>query len=522
MVPAAFTIAGFTLVSRLLGLGRDVLFAYAFGAGRAWDVFVIALTVPNLFRQLFGEGALTSALLPAFVGKDRVSRSDATRLLNAVLGWVCVILGGVAAAGMVLTLLSEPWLPDEKARWISAALRWTLPYAPMICATALMGAALNGVGRFAISAFSPVLFNLLLIAGALSATLVEGEWERVRCLCGALLVAGLVQVAIHLPALRSQGVAVSPSVFPSEWRGSGLSAVVSAFFPAALAGALVQVNELLDLLVAEICIPGDGAVGALYYANRLQQLPLGVVGFSIATAAFPLLSRAAAGEGRVELRRQAERAMRLAWLLAVPSAVGLAALAPQIVSGIFERGRFGPEEVSRTAFLVLLYALGTPFALVNMVLTRTIQATGDTRSPAGIALAGVALNAALNLTLVWPLAEGGIVLATAVTAAVNFHCLRRTAEGIVGGPIAGEAGWRMRVWVASGFAGVAASAGAGLAGGAGPLVSLGLGVAGAIIVFLIAAAGLGIPDVREGLPSIVFRRRYCGGRNAGRRGGSER
>lgn len=476
---SAAVVSFLTLVSRVLGMIRDVAFAYTFGAGQAWDAFVIAFAIPNLFRHLFGEGALASAFLPAFVGRLERSREEARTLLRALCGSMIVILGVLTAAAIGVTFLLEALFEDPKLALTMRTLRITLPYAPLICITAVFGAALNGLRRFAIPALAPVLLNVVLIATIFIEPWSGGDWGQLQLLAWAVVVGGVAQLGSQVPSLVAGGMAPTPS---GGWRRAGLWEVARGFLPAVAGLAVIQVNEALDNVIAELFVAGDGAVSAIYFGNRLNQLPLALIGFSLATAAFPSLASHAARDDTERFQAALRRALELVFFVAVPAAVGLAVLSHESSRLLFQRGEFDAAATGRTATVVIFLALGLPFYSANMVLTRAFYSLRDMATPVRISLTTVGLNLLLNLVLVWPLAEGGIALATSVTGVLNFMLLARAlakrvplgvgslagrwasigaAAGVMAGAVVGlrtvwappNGTWGLSQWMASAIAG---------------------------------------------------------------------
>lgn len=433
--PAA-VVGGFTLLSRVLGMIRDMVFAYIFGAGQAWDAFVIAFAVPNMLRHLFGEGALTSAFVPVFVGKLETSHDSARRLLRALTGSSLAILSAITLAAISVTYLVEAWSDDQKLGLILVTLRITLVYGPLICLTAILGAALNSLRHFAAPAAAPVILNAVTIGAAFLAPPADGEAGRLQFLAWAVVVGGVAQLASQVPPLSARGMAPVPSF---RWRGTGLKEVARGFLPAVAGLAVIQINEVFDNIIAELFVPGDGAVSAIYYANRLNQLPLAVIGFSLATAAFPAMSRHAARGEPVEFSASLRRALGLVFVLAIPAAVGLASISHEASKLLFERGEFGPEATRRTALVLVFLTIGLPFYAANMVLTRGFYSLRDMSTPVRVSLATVGLNLILNIALVFLVAEAGIALATSVTGILNFALLLRALRNRVIVPLGGVA-----------------------------------------------------------------------------------
>lgn len=429
-----------TLVSRVLGLVRDVLSAALIGAGQHWDAFVIAFTVPNLFRRLFGEGALSSAFVA--VHSEHVAKEDhegAARTVNLVATALTLLLSAIVVAGVLLLafvpidrlVAAES---REKAALIASLSAIMFPYLLLVCLTAFLMAVLNSFGRFGVAAATPAALNFLwigvLVAGAVFAIPAT---TLVFVLAGVVVVAGFLQIAMLVPSLRKAGVRVRPDF---RFRDPALRQVLALMLPVVLGLAPTQLNVLVDQYIAEAFIPGDGANSALYYGNRLMQFPLALIGIAMGTAAFPLLARLAASNQREAMAGVSNLAMRVAFFVALPAAVGLFVLAEPIVRLFFEWGRFGPEATARTTPVLAAFALGVPGFCALQIVTRAHYALRDARTPVRVGLAAMALNVVLNLLLVKPLGAAGLALATSVAALVNFAALTfllRARLGAIGG-----------------------------------------------------------------------------------------
>jgi putative peptidoglycan lipid II flippase len=489
-------------------MARDIICASFFGAGLAWDVFVIAFAIPNMFRHLFGEGALSSAFIPAFVARKETGQLDsAGKLLNRLAGWMIKLLGTIVVLGMLIALMISVYSPDVKLALVSETVVITLPYLLLICLTAIMGAALNGVGRFASPAAAPILLNVVLIASAFASPLAGDTRVQLWILSGAVLIGGLAQFGIQIPPLSSAGIRFRP-MFRSE--EDSLREVLRAFLPAVVGLGVIQINEFCDNLIAELLIPGDGAVSALYYANRLNQLPLGIIGFSIATAAFPKMSADAARNDLPALGESLVRAVRLSLWVAIPAAVGLMVLPKEITALLFERGRFDALATDRTFPVVLAYAVGIPFYAATMVLTRAFYSMRDMKTPVRVSLITVGLNLALNVVLVLAISEAGIALATSITGLINFFLLVALLRRRV--PIAARdaESWTLRAVLAAALAGAAAYAVQHIAfppafDTLGRILSTGSAIAAAIVLFYAFSHLFRLSEARQ--IAAVLRRR---------------
>lgn len=455
----ARTMSLLTLASRVLGLVREAAFARTFGAGPLADAFLFALLVPNLARRLFGEGALATAFLPAYAqlrAEDPASaralaRRTATLLLAGLGGAVLVL----AAVLLVIAALS-PGAPPAEAAGVVAdadadrafALRLValmLPFAPLVCTTAVLAAALQDHGRFAPGAAAPIVLNGFVLAALFAGPLVvaAGGPGHVALVAGAVLVAGVAQLAWAASALRraSRGLPDAEGAPDRARVRAALARVRSDLLPVVVGVGALQIGTLLDGLVASwpttvgptvlgADYPLDqGAMAVVGYAQRLYQFPLGVFGIAIATAVYPALARLAApgaDPGRRAFAAELRRGLRLTAFIGLPAAAGLAIVAPALVRALFEGGAFGSGDAARTARVLSMYALGVAAYSMNQVLARGFFARGDLRTPVAIALRMLALNLLLNVTLIWtPLRESALALSTALCATLQTVILLR-------------------------------------------------------------------------------------------------
>ena len=448
---SARLIGAATLLSRILGMARDVLASHYFGAGAVWDAFQLAYRVPNLFRRLFGEGALTAAFVPAFVERlETGRRAEAELLFRRLTTALTLLLVALTIVGVAVTWI----LPgDPQSQRVAEYARIMLPYLPLVCVTAILGGALNGLRHFFAPAIAPVLMNVVLI-GAILATARASREEAGRWQSWAVTAGGGVQLLIVVAALASKGIRPLPEFSLGD---PALREVGGRFAPMVLGLSLVQVNEFMNSLIAQLCVPGAGAVSALSYSNLLVQLPLSLIGTSVATAVFPAMSSAVAGKRGGEFADLTRRALGSTLFLSVPATAGLIVFAAPIVRVIYEHGRFGPEDTARTATALICYAGSLWCYCANLVQVRAFYALGDTRTPVRVSVAMIALGLALNLTLVWPLREAGIALGTSISGLCSFVTLqillRRRSPELGGGAVLGAA---VRALAGSGVMAVAA------------------------------------------------------------------
>ena len=424
MLKSVLTVGGWTMASRVLGFARDILIAARLGAGPVADCFFVALKLPNLFRRLFGEGAFNAAFVPAFAGTlavqgPKVAQQLAERMAALMTLWLSllVILGIIAMPQLMRVL--APGFTDDPAKFALAIelTRITFPYLLLICLTALVSGVLNGLERFAAAAAAPIFFNLLSMAALL--VLTPYVATPAHALAWGVVASGAVQLGLVLWACARAGMALRilklPSLTPE------VRQVLRRMVPGILGAGVTQLNLAIDIIIASF-LPA-GAVSYLYYADRIGQLPLGVIGAAVGTARLPLLSRQVRGGESLSAHRTMNRATELSLLLCLPAAVGQAVAAWPIVGVLFQRGAFGPEEAAATSATLAAYAIGLPAYVLVRIFAPGFFARGDTATPVKVGFAAVALNLALNLLLIQWLSHVGVALATALSAWFNALAL---------------------------------------------------------------------------------------------------
>jgi putative peptidoglycan lipid II flippase len=420
MLRAIATIGGWTMVSRVLGFGRDMLIASRLGAGPLADAFFVALKLPNLFRRFFGEGAFNAAFVPAFAGTlAQRGPAAAQALANHMATLMTLWLVLLTVLGLLLMpQLMQALAPGFAARPEKFALaveltRITFPYLLLICLTALVSGVLNGLGKFAAAAAAPIFFNVVSIAALFILAPVTAT--PAHALAWGVTASGVVQLGFVLWAAKRAGMPVNPLRRPSlspEVRG-----VLRKMGPGMLGAGVTQLNLAIDVIIASF-LP-SGAVSYLYYADRVAQLPLGVIGAAVATALLPILARQLAGGQALSAHRSLNRAIEISLALAVPAALALAVLALPILQALFQRGAFGAAEAQATATALVAYAVGLPAFVLVKVFVPPFFARGDTATPVKIGIFCVALNLALNLVLMGPLQHVGVALSTSIAAWAN-------------------------------------------------------------------------------------------------------
>jgi len=512
LLRSAGSISLATAMSRVLGLMREQVQSYYFGAGLVTDAFLAAFRIPNLLRDLFAEGALSSAFVPTFTAvRQREGPEAAWRLANRLFTMLAVILGAVtllivAFAPWIMRVYASGFTPEKLA--LSATMTRIL--APFLFAVAIAAVAmgmLNTYGRFFIPALAPALLNVAAIASvvALSPVFVRIGWPAGLSLAVGAMAGGLLQFGVQVPAMRALGFR-----FRFDWapRDPGLLRIAWLMLPATIGQAATQINFLVDTWLASRY--GNGPITWLSLAFRLIQLPIGLFGVAIGTANLARVSRDAAQGDREGLRANLAAALRAAALLALPATAGLVALREPIIGVIFEHGAFDRRSTAKTAAALLCYALGLYAYAVTKIQVPTFYALGDTRVPVIASTSAVAAKLAANAVFVLSLPMIGVdpflglALSTSIAAWTNFGVLawglKRRAGSIAGhGVVRGTLGMAL-VALATGVA--CGGAHAGLVrlvpggGTAGEVARLGVAVGVGLAAAAAGAIAMRIPEAR--------------------------
>jgi putative peptidoglycan lipid II flippase len=414
------TVGSYTLVSRLFGFVRDILTASLLGAGPVADAFFVALRLPNLFRSLFAEGAFSAAFVPLFAGTmAEAGKAEARAFAEDVLAvLLTVLLAFVLVCEIFMPVVMSaiaPGFSDDPGKFGLAVelARINFPYLLFIALVALQGGVLNSLDYFAAPAATPIFLNLFLIAALLLSKQFGGHGGH--ALAWAVCAAGFAQFLWLMFSCGRAGVALRLPVPPRLTAGVRRTLAIMA--PGAFGAGVTQVNLLISTMLASFL--AGGSVSFLYYADRLNQLPLGVVGIAVGTAILPPLSRQLRqGDVGAAIATQ-NRGLELALLLTLPAAMALAALAVPILAVLFQRGAFGPADTAATAKALAAYAAGLPAFVLVKVLAPAFFARHDTRTPVKLAVAAMIVNLSLTLLLMRPLAHVGIALATSAAGWVN-------------------------------------------------------------------------------------------------------
>ncbi len=419
MLRGILTVGGWTMVSRVLGLVRDTLLASFLGAGLVADAFFVANRLPNLFRRLFGEGAFNAAFVPSFTGllttEGRASAGHFAEEAMAVLAFWLIGLTLLAEIFMpqVMAALAPGFAHDpQKFRLVVALGRVTFPYMPLICLVAVMSGILNGLDRFAAAAAAPVLYNLTSIGfmlGLLRVLPTAGHAMAVGVSVSGFFQLGLVAWAVRRAGLRLH--------LPRPRLTPRVKTLLRRMGPGLLGAGVTQLNLSVDVIIGSL-LPA-GTVSVLYYADRINQLPLGVIGAAVGTALLPTLSRQVMGPQPAVALATMNRAIEYALVLTIPAALGLVVVAEPILATLFGYGRFDAAAVHLSARALQAYAVGLPAFVLVKVLVPGFFARGDTGTPVRIGMASIGLNLALNLLFMRPLQAQGPALASALAAWFN-------------------------------------------------------------------------------------------------------
>jgi len=438
---AAGVISAATLLSRVLGLIREQIFAAFFGAGLAVDAFQVAFRIPNLLRDLFAEGAMSAAFVPTLTRtQERDGPAEAMRLANLVINFLIVIVSSIC----LLEILGARWIVPLMAPGFGSipgkldlTIQMTQIMAPFLLLVALAAAVmgiLNTRRIFFIPAIAPTMLNLALIASGfiLAPLCPRVGLEPIVGMAFGVILGGVGQLLIQVPALRSQGYRWRPEV---SFHDPGVLRIVTLMAPAAIGLAATQVNIFVNTLLASFLV--QGSVSWLNYAYRLMQLPIGLFGVAIATVTLAEVSRHAAQRNMDELKRTLSFSLRFVLFLTLPATFLLVALAHPIVTLLYEHGRFGPVDSWQTAQALWAYAVGLSAFSAVRILVPVYYSLGMTRVPVTISFVTIGVNVALNIALMGPLKHTGLALATSIASVLNFallfHYLRRRI-----GPIGGR------------------------------------------------------------------------------------
>lgn len=413
-----------TMLSRVLGLARDVVVASSFGASEAADAFFVAFKIPNFLRRLFAEGAFAQAFVPVLSEyREKRELASVQALVNRVaggLGSILLLLTIVAVlAAPAITAVFAPGFylhAEQKFALASQMLAITFPYLMLISLTAFAGAILNSYEHFVIPAFTPVLLNLCLIGSALF--LSPYFEEPVMALAWGVLMAGCVQLLFQVPFLMRIRLLPKPIV---DWQDPGVKKIIQLMLPAIFGVSVAQINLLLDTVLATFL--QTGSVSWLYYSDRLVELPLGVFAIAISTVILPSLSRKSANQSMEDFAKTLDWALRMILLIGLPSALALFYLAEPLLVTLFGYGNMGERDVLMAGQSLRAYACGLLAFMLIKVLAPGYFSRQDMKTPVKIAIRAMIANMLFNLILIYPFAHVGLAAATAMSAFLNAGLL---------------------------------------------------------------------------------------------------
>jgi len=459
-------------MSRVTGLVRESIMARLFGAGLIYDAFMLGFRIPNLTRDLFAEGALSSAFVPTFT--DYLSTRDkpqAARLANLVASAIILVVGAVCALGMifapVLVHLLAPGYAAVPGKF-ELAVRMTRIMFPFLLVVALAAQAmgvLNACNRFGVPAMASTFFNIGSVGFGIFIGYVLGPSLRLSHIEGmavGVVLGGALQLAWQLPSLHALGFRFRPMI---DWQDPGLVRIMKLMVPAILGNAAVQINVMVNTnLASTIFDPQrgyDGPVSWLSYAFRFMQLPLGLFGVAMASATLPSISRSAASGQMDEFRKTLSKSLGMVFLLTVPSSVGLIVLGKSIIGAIYQGGKFHLYDTQQTALALSCYAVGLAGYAALKVLTPAFYALGDARMPMIVSLCSIGINyaAAYTMIRVAKIGHAGLAMSTSAVALFGFVVLFALLRARIGGVYGRElARGVAKVLLASAVMGVAVAA----------------------------------------------------------------
>ena len=424
LLRSTLVFSGMTQISRILGLVRDIVFAYIFKVGGTTDAFFVAFKIPNFFRRLFAEGAFSQAFVPVFVEyKEKRTFDELQNLVARTSGTLAIVLFVITAIG----ILAAPWMMGlfgygfvqkypETYGLATDLLKITFPYLFFISLTAMAGSVLNSFGRFAVPAITPALLNISLIVAMLFVSQYFNQ--PIMALAWGVLGAGVLQLLFQLPFLYKLGLMRVPC-----WGGKdeGVRKIITLMIPALFGSAVVQINLLLDTVIASML--AEGSVSWLYYSDRLVEFPLGIFGVAVGTVILPALSQKHVAGNSYGFARTMDWALSLIVIIALPAMTGLMVLSAPMLTTLFQYGAFTAEDTKMASYSLMAYSLGLPAFILIKSLAPSFYARQDTKTPVRIGLIAMVINMFLNIVIVVPMViydftapHMGLALATASSA----------------------------------------------------------------------------------------------------------
>ncbi|MEG2128880.1 MAG: murein biosynthesis integral membrane protein MurJ [Acinetobacter sp.] len=423
-------VSAMTMLSRILGLVRDVVLLNVFGAGKDFDTFVVAFRIPNFFRRLFAEGAFSQAFIPVLTEyKTSRTHAEVQILISRVFGCLLTAMSlltfvAMVAAPAIIYIYAPGFHNDpEKFELAVDMFRLTIPYLLFMSLTAFASSILNSYGSFASPAFSPVLLNVAMIAGAWGLTPYMAE--PIMALGWAVVVAGVLQLAIQIPELWSKNLLIPPKV---DFKHEGVDRILKLMLPALFGVSVTQINLLLNTIWASFM--QDGSVSWLYSAERMTELPLGLIGVAIGTVILPSLSARHAEQDQAKFKSMIDWAAKIIMLVGIPASIALFMLSTRIIQALFQRGEFTLEDTRMTALALQCMSAGVISFMLIKVFAPGFYAQQDTKTPVRVGLMAVAANAILNVIFIglfklidWHAEHMALAMASSGSALVNAGML---------------------------------------------------------------------------------------------------
>ncbi|NAR59710.1 murein biosynthesis integral membrane protein MurJ [Acinetobacter haemolyticus] len=423
-------VSAMTMLSRVLGLVRDIVLLNVFGAGKDFDTFVVAFRIPNFFRRLFAEGAFSQAFIPVLTEyKTSRTHAEVQILISRVFGCLLTAMSlltliAMIAAPVIIYIYAPGFHQDpEKFALAVDLFRLTIPYLMFMSLTAFASSILNSYGSFASPAFAPVLLNIAMIAGAWWLTPFMAE--PIMALGWAVVVAGVLQLAIQIPELWKKKLLIPPKV---DFKHEGVDRILKLMLPALFGVSVTQINLLLNTIWASFM--QDGSVSWLYSAERMTELPLGLIGVAIGTVILPSLSARHAEQDQMKFRGMLDWAAKIIMLVGIPASIALFMLSTPIIQALFQRGEFTLQDTQMTALALQCMSAGVISFMLIKVFAPGFYAQQDTKTPVRVGLIAVAANAILNVLFIglfklngWEAEHMALAMASSGSALVNAGLL---------------------------------------------------------------------------------------------------
>ncbi|MDN5691945.1 MAG: murein biosynthesis integral membrane protein MurJ, partial [Acinetobacter sp.] len=427
---STFIVSAMTMLSRVLGLVRDMVLLNVFGAGKDFDTFVVAFRIPNFFRRLFAEGAFSQAFIPVLTEyKTTKLHAEVQILISRVFGCLLMVMSLLTLISMIIApvilYVYAPGFHNDPAKFDLAVdmFRLTIPYLMFMSLTAFASSILNSYGSFASPAFSPVLLNVAMIAGAW--WLAPHMAQPIMALGWAVVAAGVLQLAIQIPELWNKKLLIPPKV---DFKHEGVDRILKLMLPALFGVSVTQINLLLNTIWASFM--QDGSVSWLYSAERMTELPLGLIGVAIGTVILPSLSVSKAEQDQAKFRRMLDWAARVIVLVGVPASIALFMLSTPIIQALFQHGAFDARDTQMTAMALQCMSGGVLAFMLIKVFAPGFYAIQDTKTPVRVGLMAVAANAILNVIFIgifklidWQAEHMALAIASSGSALVNAGML---------------------------------------------------------------------------------------------------